>query len=145
MKVVLLQKVPGIGDVDDVKEVADGYARNFLFPNHLAVQASVGTVAQVSAHKKKLAKEAENDLKEQQSIADRLDGLVIELKEKVSDKGLLYAAVGPQRLVDELKKNGFDVIKSQITMKPIKEEGEFTATVRLRHGLEANVSIIVSA
>jgi len=56
MKVILLQKVPGIGDIDDVKEVADGYAKNFLFPRHLAVQASASAVAQVSAHKKKLAK-----------------------------------------------------------------------------------------
>lgn len=145
MKVILLQKVPGIGDIDDVKEVADGYARNFLFPRHLAVQASVGAVAQVSAHKKKMAKEAESDLQEQQSLADRLDGFVIEIKEKASDKGLLYAAVGPQRLVDELKKRGFVILKTQIVMKPIKEAGEFQATVRLRHGLEANVSIIVSA
>ncbi len=145
MKVILLQKVPGIGDVDELKEVADGYARNFLFPHHLAVQASVSAVAQVSAHKKKLMKDAENDLQEQQSLADRLDGMVIEIKEKASDKGLLYAAVGPQRLVDELKKRGVVILKTQIVMKPIKEAGEFQATVRLRHGLEANVNIIVSA
>ena len=144
MKVVLLQRVPGIGDVDDVKEVADGYARNFLFPRHLAVQASVDAITKVKAHKNKLAKEAEKDLKEQQSLADRLGGLVIELKEKVSDKGLLYAAVGPQRLVDELKKRGFIINKSQISMKPIKSEGEFVASIRLRHGLEANINIIVS-
>jgi large subunit ribosomal protein L9 len=145
MKVILLQKVPGIGDVDDVKEVADGYARNFLFPRNLAVQASSAATAQVSAHKKKLIKEAENDLQEQQSLAVRLDGLVIEIKEKASDKGLLYAAIGPQRLVEELKKRGFVVVKSQVTMKPIKEAGEFQAIVRLRHGLEADVGIIVSA
>lgn len=145
MKVILLQKVPGIGDIDELKEVADGYARNFLFPHHLAVQASVSAVAQVSAHKKKLMKDAENDLQEQQSLADRLDGMVIEIKEKASDKGLLYAAVGPQRLVDELKKRGVVILKTQIVMKPIKEAGEFQATVRLRHGLEANVNIIVSA
>lgn len=145
MKVVLLQKVPGIGDIDDVKEVADGYARNFLFPQHLAVQASVSVISQIAAHKKKVGKEAENDLREQQSLADRLDGLTIEIKEKVSDKGLLYAAVGPQRLVEELKKRGIVVTKAQIAMKPIKEEGEFTVPVRLRHGLEASVSIIVSA
>lgn len=144
MKVILLQKVPGIGDIDDVKDVADGYARNFLFPRHLAVQASVNAIAQVGAHKKKVAKEAEQDLHEQQSLADRLDGLTIDVKEKVSDKGLLYAAVGPQRVVDELKKRGFVVNRSQIVMKPIKAEGEFSATVRLRHGLEANIHIIVS-
>jgi len=77
-------------------------------------------------------------------LADRLDGMAIEVKEKISDKGLLYAAVGPQRLVDELKKRGFGILKTQVVMKPIKEAGEFQATIRLRHGLEANVNIIVS-
>lgn len=145
MKVVLLQKVPGIGDIDDVREVADGYARNFLFPKHLAVQASTTVIAQVSAHKKKLAKEAENDLQEQQSLADRLDGLVLDIKEKVSDKGLLYAGIGAQRIADELKKRNFSITKNQVEMKPIKEIGEFPVTIRLRHGLEAEISIIVSA
>lgn len=145
MKVVLLQKVPGIGDIDDLKDVADGYARNFLFPHHLAVQASSAVIAQVSAHKKKIIKDAEHNLQEQQLLAERLDSLVIEIKEKISDKGMLYAAVGPQRLVDELNKRGFVVLKTQIVMKPIKTEGEFSVTVRLRHGLEANISVIVSA
>lgn len=145
MKVVLLQKVPGIGDIDDVKEVADGYARNFLFPRHLAVQASESTILRVNAHKKKVAKEAENDLKVQQSLADRLDSLVLEIKEKINEKGLLYAAVGAQRIADELKKRGFEISKAQINVKPIKEAGEFKVTVRLRHGLEARFSIIVSA
>ncbi len=145
MKVILLQKVPGLGDIDQVKEVADGYARNFLFPRHLAVQATATTLADMAAHKKKEAKQAERDLHEQQTLAEKLEGLAIEIKEKVSEKGQLYAAVGPARVVTELAKRGLTVERNQIQMKPIKEAGEFEALVKLRHGLEATVNIIISA
>ena len=81
MKVILLQKVSGLGNIDEIKEVADGYARNFLFPNHLAVQASPELVASIGARRKKESTVSEHDLKEQQkfwrqvataSIAQRL-------------------------------------------------------------------------
>ncbi len=145
MKVILLQKVPKIGDIDDVVEVNDGYARNFLFPKHLAVQASPKALNDVKVQKQRKTKETEADLKEQQQLADRLDGLSLEISEKSSDKGLLYAAIGPVRIINELKKKGFKVEKSQILMKPIKSAGDFSVKVHLRHGLEAmvNVSVIV--
>jgi large subunit ribosomal protein L9 len=145
MKVILLQKVPGIGDIDDVKEVADGYARNFLFPRHLAVQASPQAVSEMKAHQKKISKESEQDLKDQQILAEKLDGLTLEVKEKGNDSGKLYAAIGPARLVSELKKKGITVNRNQIEVEPIKEAGDYEATIRLRHGLEATISITVSA
>ena len=144
MKVILLQKVAGIGDVDDIKEVADGYARNFLFPRHLAVQASAGETTKVSDKKKKAAKEAAQDLTDQQSLADKLEGFVVEIKEKASAKGQLYAAIGPQRIVTELAKKGINLEKEQVKMQSIKESGEFQAIAKLRHGLEASFTIIVS-
>lgn len=144
MKVILLQKVPKIGDIDDIVEVTDGYARNFLFPKHLAVQASPKALNDVKVQKQKKTKESETDLKEQQSLAERLDGLVIDIKEKSSDKGLLYAAIGPVRIIYELKKKGFKVEKSQIEMVPIKSAGDFEVGVHLRHGLEVVLNISVS-
>ncbi|OGH93946.1 MAG: 50S ribosomal protein L9 [Candidatus Magasanikbacteria bacterium RIFOXYD2_FULL_41_14] len=144
MKVILLQKVAGLGDIDQIKDVADGYARNFLFPRHLAVAATAPVLADLAIHKKKEAKEAENDLHDQQTLADKLSGLEVEIKEKASGKGLLYASVGPARVATALEKIGLAVERSQIHMKPIKEAGEFEALIKLRHGLEATVSVIVS-
>jgi len=125
--------------------VADGYARNFLFPKHLAVQASKPAVDELAAKEKKKAKEEASDLSQQQNYAARLDGLEIEIKGKVNDKGLLYAAVGPQIVSAALKKLGFDLDKHQIIMKPIKEAGDFPVKVKFRHGLEAEVKVMVLA
>ncbi|MFA5062115.1 MAG: 50S ribosomal protein L9 [Patescibacteria group bacterium] len=145
MKVILIQNVPGLGKINEVKDVADGYARNFLFAKNLAVPATKKIMVDLQAKSTKEAKDHEKDLREQQELAEKLDGWETELKEKVSDGGSLYAAVGPQKVSEILKKSGFSVDKNQIVMKPIKEAGEFKAKIKFRHGLEADIIIIVSA
>lgn len=145
MKVILLQKVSGLGNVDDIKDVADGYAANFLFPKHLAVQASAKAVNALEAHKKRLAKEEESDLREVQGLATKIDGMEFQFSEKVNDKGLLYSAVNSQKIAEQMVKQGFAVDKKQIKVDQIKTSGEFSAKIKFRHGLEANVRIIVSA
>lgn len=144
MKVILLAKVQGLGDIDDVVEVAEGHAVNFLFPRHLAVLASQKALNNLNAGRRRKQKEAEEDLKEQQSIASRLDGLPVTFTEKTNEAGFLYAAVGQQKIAEALQKFGFELNKSQISVPPIKEPGEYSASVKLRHGLEAKVSIIVN-
>ncbi len=146
MKVILLQNVPGLGHVDDIKEIADGYARNYLFPHHLAVQASPKLLSSISSRHTKQTKQAEQELKEQQSIAGQADGVEVEIKEKGNDHGGLYAAVNAQEIVEALKKKGIKVEKSQIIMKSIKEFGSHKAKIKFRHGLEADIVIsVVSA
>jgi large subunit ribosomal protein L9 len=143
MKVVLLQDVKGIGKTDEIKEVAEGYARNFLFPKHLAVQALEKNIQELNNRKHKEAKEAERDLYDQQSLADRLGNLEFSLKEKASEAGILYAAVGPQRILQELTKRGYKIEKNQIENKIIKKAGEYEIKIKLRHGLEAKIVIKV--
>lgn len=145
MKVILIQNVPGLGRINEVKDVADGYARNFLFAKNLAVPATKKIMTDLQAKKTKDVKDHEKDLREQQELAEKLDGWEIELKEKVSGGGSLYAAVGPQKVSEVLSKSGFSVDKNQIVMKPIKEAGEFKVKIKFRHGLEADIIIIVSA
>lgn len=145
MKIILLQKVPGLGDTDDIKDVKDGYAVNFLFPKHLAVQASVGALADLEAQKSKRAKEEERDLREQQDLASGMDGMELAFAEKTSESGSLYSAVTAQRVADLLGKMGYEVDKKQIEVPIIKSIGEYSGKIRFRHGLEAEVRIIVSA
>ncbi len=145
MKVILLAKVAGLGDIDDIKEVAEGYAVNFLFPRHLAVLASSKTISNLNADKRRKEKGAEMDLKTQQSLASRLEGLPLIFTEKTNEAGFLYAAVGPQKISESLKKMGFDIDKNKISANLIKEPGEFDATVKLKHGLEIKIHIIVNS
>jgi len=145
MKVILLQNVPGLGKADEVKNVADGYARNFLFPKHLAVQSTAAAIATIEAQKKKKSKDELKDLQKQQSLAEKLDGLEVMFTEKASESGQLYAAVSAAKISEALKKMGYEVDKDLILInKPIKEAGEFEVAVKLRHGLEAKLDIIVS-
>lgn len=144
MKVILLQNVPNVGKLDEVKEVSEGYARNFLFPRHLAVQASPKALKDITAHQDRLKKDTEKELQREQAVAARLDGFEIVFKEKASDKGALYAAVTPTKIADQLVAKGFAVTKDAIKVKPIKECGTFPATVAMGHGLEAHIHITVS-
>ncbi|MDO8499441.1 MAG: 50S ribosomal protein L9 [bacterium] len=143
MKVILLQKVQGLGNIDDIKEVSDGYAVNFLFPRHLAVPASAKSLSEVAAHKNKRAKDQESDLRSQQSLADRLDGLEIKFSATTTDKGLLYSAVTASKIAERLQQMGFVVDKKKIAVGAIKTLGEFPAKVKFPHGLEAGLNIVV--
>ncbi len=143
MKVVLLQDIKGVGKTDEIKEVNEGYARNFLFPKHFAVQALNKNIKELDDRKRKEAKESERELQELQGLAGRLDGFEILIKEKASEGGILYASIGPQRLVQELNKRGFKIEKNQIKNLNIKKAGEYTVNIKLNHGLEAQVRINV--
>jgi len=144
MKVILLRKVPGLGDIDDVKEVAEGYARNFLFPKHLAAQASSQATRDVDTRREKEKRIAEQDLHEQQALAGRIDGLEAELKERANDRGVLYAAVTAQKLAQALQRLGYKVDPKQIFMKPLKELGNHSVHIKFRHGLEAEITVLVN-
>lgn len=143
MQVVLLQDVKGVGKADEIKEVSEGYARNFLFPKHFAVQALDKNIKELSERKRKESKESERELQELQGLAGRLDELEIVVKEKASDTGILYASVGPQRLAQDLQKRGFKVTKNQIQNLNIKKAGEYRVKVKLNHGLEAQITVRV--
>jgi large subunit ribosomal protein L9 len=145
MKVILIADVPGLGRIDDIKDVSDGYAANFLFPRHLAVLASSKAVKDLSDGRRRKEKEAEHELRDLQSLASRLDGLALQFTEKINEAGLLYAAVGPQKIVDVLNKMGLAITKNQILGKPLKEPGDYEVAVKLKHGLEAKINVTINS
>lgn len=144
MQVILIQNIAGIGKIDDIKEVSDGYARNFLFAKNLAVPASKKMLADLETRQHKKVKDDEKELRAEQSVADKLDGWELVLKEKVSAGGSLYAAVGPQKVAKALARFGFKINKDQVILKPIKQAGEYKAKIKFQHGLEAEISVLVT-
>jgi large subunit ribosomal protein L9 len=143
MKVILLQKVAGLGEPEEIKEVADGYARNFLFPHHLAVQALPGAVKGVKIRQEKHERDEEKELKAEESLAEELDGLEVLIKQKVNEHGVLYAAVGPVHIAESLKDLGFTIDKKQIGFEPTKETGDYKVKIKLKHGLEADILVLI--
>lgn len=143
MKVILLQDVKKVGKKFEVKEVADGYARNFLLSKNLAREATEETLTWLHTQKKILEEKASEALKEVQEIASRMDDLEVIVPVKVGAEGQLFESISVQKIADQLKAMGFSIKKDQIELKePIKELGEFPAKVKFEHNLEATISVI---
>jgi len=141
----MLKDVEAVGRKNEVREVADGYARNFLIPNGLAKQATESVVKQAEIEKEAIAKKAEADLKTFEEQASLLDGQEFEISAKIGENGKLFAAVTAAKVAKALKDRGFDVKRTQIRLDdPIKEVGEYDdILVEFPHGLEAKIKVIV--
>jgi large subunit ribosomal protein L9 len=145
MKVILLQEVEDLGKKYEIKEVKNGYARNFLLPKKLARAATKEALTWLAGQKEVIEKEIEEDLKKAQGLASGLDGLEISIAVKVGDEGQLFESINAQKIVDKLKELGFEVKKSKVKLDhPIKELGEFPISISLDHNLEADIKIVVT-
>ena len=145
MKVILLQDIDGLGKKYDIKEVPDGYGRNFLLPKELAKQANNKAMLWVEKQKELKTVKAEEELKAIQKTASELDGREVEFLVKLGNKGELFENINQVKIAKKLKELGFDVKKDQINLKePIKEVGEFPVKIVLDQGLEIDIRIIVN-
>jgi len=145
MKVILSKDVPKVGKKNEVKDVSDGYARNFLFPNDLAKAATEAELKQLELAQQELAQQAEADLKAQEQVVAHLDGQEIETTAKADETGKLYGSITAAKIVTILKEKGFEVAKKNVKLaEPIKELGEYDIMLEMDHGLEAKIKIIIN-
>ena len=145
MKVILLQDIEKLGKKYEVKEVKNGYARNFLIPQGLVKIATDEALEWLKIQKEAGEKKAEQALKTIQEVASALDGQEVIISVKVGEDGQLFESISVQKIFDELKKMGFNVKKKQIDLaEPIKELGEFPVKIKLDHNLEPEITIVVS-
>lgn len=144
MKVLLIKDVYKLGRAGDVKRVADGYGRNFLIPQNLAVLATPGALKQVDSIRAK-ANTRRNELnKEMGGIADQLTGLTLYFSSKAGETGKLYGSVTSQMIADAInKKTGMSIDRRQIEIEPIRNLGEHKAHIRLTVDLTPLVTVIV--
>lgn len=145
MKVILLKDVPGTGKRGEIKQVADGYARNFLLKKQLAEPATDDIIAVLQERNKKQKKNTEKELSVFQKMAERLDGKEVTIAEKTDETGTLYAALSFAKIIQAVKKaHGVSLTEKQLLISsPIKEKGEYAMTVRFGHGIDAELGIIV--
>ena len=144
MRVILLQDVEKLGKKYEVKEVAQGHARNFLIPKGLARPATEESLKWLESQKEVLREKAEEDLKETQTLATTLDGQEVIIPVKIGEEKQLFEAVTAQKIFEKMKENGFEIKKTQIILEtPIKELGEFPVKIRFTHNLEAEIKVII--
>ena len=145
MKVILLQDVENIGKKFDVKEIADGYARNFLIPKKLVQPATKQALEWAEMQKSIQSQKAEEELKSTQEAASQLDDFEVSISVKVGEEGQLFESIGAQKIADTIKAMGFAIKKEQIQLEePLKETGEFPVKVSLEHNLEAEIRVIIT-
>lgn len=149
MKVVLLQDVPQLGKAGEVKEVADGYGRNFLLPRGLAEFATPSLLKRAEEQRQAEARRqllADTDLASQaQSLAQSLEGIQVAVKAKVGAQGRLYGAITTGDIADELHRvTGQDIDKKKIELEePIHQLGEYEVVLRLSKEQVLRIKVIV--
>src|SRR6056297_1265970 len=141
MEIILKQDMPNLGHKDDIVTVKDGYARNYLIPNGLAINA---TKTARKVHEENLRQRAhkEAQLKEAAlELADKLKDVSITIGAKTSTKGKIFGSVNTIQIAEELGNKGFEVDRKNISIKEelIKEVGKYTATVKLHREVEVEI------
>lgn len=146
MKVILTQDVKGQGKMDDVIEVSDGYARNFLIKNKLAVEA---TSAMVNSIKIKKAADEHRRAEEKAAaleLAKKISGTTVTVKIKVGETGKLFGALNTQAVADALKEAGYDIDRKKIVLPDvIKTVGVYEITVKPYAEVSAKIKVSVEA
>jgi large subunit ribosomal protein L9 len=144
MKVILRRDVKGLGHEGDLKEVRDGYARNFLLPSGAATLADSGALKNWERHRGEREDRAQAIRSEAQKIADRLSETKLEVAVKAGEKNRLFGSVTNREIAELLAKEGIEIDRHQIAVRePIKTVGEHRVTVNLHHGIEAQVVVTV--
>ena len=145
MQIILMEKVVNLGNLGDLVKVKDGYARNFLIPSGRARRATEAAKAEFEARRAELEKQAAEKLAAAQALGDKLNGQTIKLTQKAGVDGRLFGSVTNHDIADELKKQGFDVHKSQVRLPngPIKVVGDNTVQVSLHTDVDAEITVSV--
>lgn len=144
MKVILIKDVKAQGKKGDVIDVSDGYAKNFLLKNNLAIEAT-----SVNLNSLKISKEAADHRKsvekaEAEELAAKLNGMTLTIKLKVSETGKIFGALNTQSIADALKKEGIEVDKKKIVLPdPIKTVGSHTIIIKPYAEVSAKLKVVV--
>ena len=143
MKIVLLKDVSALGKKGDIKDVSDGYGRNFLLKNKLAEILTPQVARKLEKEKEKEEKNAIALKNHMLGLKEKIEKLTLVLKTKIGESGQVFGSVTPSKILGELKKNGINLEKHQLLSKPIKTLGENKIKIKLPQGIDAELQIII--
>ncbi len=142
MKVILLDDVTKVGRRGEVRDVSDGYARNFLIPKKLALSATAGNLKNLDHIRKQQEGKAARIKTDAESLRDRIEALRFEQQRQASEEGKLFGSVTSQDIHEFLQANGFVVERRRILLEePLKTLGEHLVTVRLHADVTAQLRV----
>lgn len=145
MEVILLQRIGSLGQMGDVVSVRDGYARNYLLPQKMALRATKENLAQFESQRVQLEANNLEQKKEAEAIGERLEGQSFIAIRQAGDTGQLYGSVSPRDIADVITEGGFSIDRRQIVLdRPIKELGLHEVTISLHPEVSVQVTINVA-
>jgi len=144
MKVILRSDIVNVGRQGEVKDVSDGYARNYLIPKNLVMEANQSNMKLWEKEKVKLEKQREGVINEAKALGEKLGKVSLTINVKVGEKGKLFGAVTVSDLAEAFEEKGFKINKHDILLvEPIKEVGAYTINVRLHPEVTAEAKLWV--
>lgn len=146
MQVILLKDVKALGKKGDIRDVAEGYGRNFLIPRGMAVEASGGHLKQHQQEEKMMAGKKAKALEAAEKTASKLNGLTLEMVAKVGEAGRLFGSITSNDVAAALKEKGFSVDKRKVELSdPVKALGTYSVRVKLHPEVDATLELIVKS
>ncbi len=145
MNVILCENVDNLGEMGQRVDVADGYARNYLIPRKLAVQADSATAKQIDHEMRIIRRKEEKQRAALTAVADKMRDITLSFQMRAGDEDKIFGSVTTAMIAEQLKEEGFDVTRKQVILEePIKSLGIFSVNVRLLSGIESSVKVWVT-
>lgn len=146
MKVILLQDIKNVGRKEQILEANDGYARNYLFPKKLAIEATKDNMAKLQAKKTSEANKKKAEIDANKEVAKKIENMELTIKAKVGENSKIFGGITSKEIADELKKqHNFEIDKKKIVLKEtIKNLGRYTAELKFGDGINAKLTINVT-
>lgn len=142
MKVILKDDVKNLGKMGQVVDVADGYARNYLVPRGLAVDANIKNIKSLEHEKRIIEEKAKKIKNSAQDLAHKISTITLMIKAKVGEEGKLFGSVTTMDIAELLKNEGIEIDKKKISLdEPIKRLGSYTVNVKLHSEISTQVNI----
>lgn len=144
MKVVLLADVKGLGKKGELCNASDGYARNFLFPKKLAIEADNSALNELKNREEAAAHHKQEEIKAAKEMASKLEGKTVVVKAKAGSNGRLFGSVTSKEIAAQIKDTlGVEIDRKKMSVADIKNFGEYTAEIKLYQGIVAKLTVSV--
>ncbi len=144
MKVILRQNHESLGQVGDVVEVKDGFARNFLIPRKIAYAALNGNIHALEEEKKTIEKKLQQEIRAAEALSTELEKVSVSISVQVGEEDKIFGSVTTQMIADSLKEKGFEIDKRKIEIEePIKALGIYGISIKLHPSVIAKIKVWV--
>jgi large subunit ribosomal protein L9 len=144
MKVILRQNYETLGEIGDVVDVKDGFARNYLIPNKIAYAALKGNLKSFEEEKKTIEKKKQQEFHAAENLASELEKVSVSIPVQVGEEDKLFGTVTTQMIADSLKEKGFDIDKRKIEIEePIKSLGIYETSIKIHPTVSAKIKVWV--